>query len=326
MQDRRTSQFATHAMNFHKRPYADLKTPALDADLSLTYIVENGTSIYLGQWSGGEPVGPTGLTGVPDIPSGRTPEEVKDQIRANGLLASLPRDAHDVLVAARRTTIALRRRVAELRGLGYSTEAVRDAMSQMLDVAARTLNGASADLVRARDRVAADYTAALDTFPASNEPEAVGAIYDSAIVAKLLPLAPADHAMFRDGLVPQRLQDVRAVLALTRVPRALIDLSDDEMAQLLDANARRVSPWTLIAIDYLRERIEEARNALAAAVVNFAAVAMLPLDQAFAKVEGADWLYSRSRMLGYTREDLAAIDRRGAEYEAARKLRTIRLI
>lgn len=304
-----------------KRPYADLKAANLDTDLGLSYLVDDGATVYLGQWSAGQPDGNARLAGAPDIPSGGTPDEVKDQTRANGMLALLPRAVFDVFVAARQTTLALRRRVAELRGLGYSVEAARDAMGPMLDTAARTLHGASVELVRARDRVQADYEAAIGVFPASSEPEAVSAIYDSAIVAKLLPLTQADRAMLRDGVVPPRLQDARAVQALTRVPRSLTDITDDEMAALLDANARRVSPHSMAAVDYVRELIEEARIGLAASVVNLAAVALTTLGQAFAKVEGAEWLYPKARMLGHTRDDLAAIDARAADYEAARKAR-----
>lgn len=304
-------------MQPHK-PFANLNAMGIENDPAVSFLLDRGQQVFLGMWEHGMPSGERTLTDAPRAiyPEGADELTRKDVDRANSLLYIKPRLVHDAFFGARAITLNSRRRANELYDSGHNRQAAAGAMTRDIEKAKADL-GADADvLVAARDAVAAAQAAAENTFPTVEESEVQTTLYDSAIVARVFPLDTVEAALFKNGDAPERLLDPRTMQAICRVPRALHGLSDEQMRVLRSTYARRVAPATMEAVEYLGGMVEQARAAVAAAVLHLGQLALLTPHEAFASVRHGDWLEQVVNFLGLKKEELADMK---ATVEAAKR-------
>lgn len=228
------------------------------------------TMHHIGRWGGPVPTveGAAGQ-GLPSFtdPDNANDAERRDTRRANGLLLNHPRAVLAAFTYVRGTVIALATRDHELGGRGFNSAARTGTMRREVDDAVKAFAPLLANVVAARDAVEAAKAEARKTFPTNGESEVASVMYDAGIVARQCPLTPADLAALRQGELPPRLADARAVQAMSRVPPAATGLSAADMDMLLSAYVGRSQPATVKACDLLGAMVVDTRCAAAGLVL-----------------------------------------------------------
>lgn len=294
-----------------KPPYGTLNTPNIESNLSIHYIPEGPNTIFLGAWELGQAVGATDVSEVPSfvMPADESPDPAlrADIIRANSLLSLRPRKILDAFTGARLLIINAHRQARDLRESGHDHIATADRMGARISAAFDLLRTDAAMLDDIERQAQKAYEQAAATFPGGNESEVQAVMYDAAIVAKVTPLQPDDITTLKEGMLPARFGGARTVQALMRTPRAVTGLTDEQFALMRDAHVLTSAPATHRAVEYLRDAIEQARGALASAVLTLGQIALMTPAEAFERIGNAPWIERRLARNGVTRGQLTAM-------------------
>lgn len=238
-------------------------------DLGVDCLAYRGETYIIGRWTLGVATGKTSFepSKQRSIPKDATERQQADYRHANGLLYIKPRFCFDAWVGARKELADVLALEHKLETEGYSDQALRDTLNKVLGTAALARLEFSIDKIYRMHQEAAILYEKLSTdFGGFGETEARAAVYDLALVEKFNAMTLIERSVWghlikrEDGAI-----DRRMLAALFRSPRALHNLSDQDMRDLQVAYFRGEWPQTASAVTVLNQAVLAAHDGLRAA-------------------------------------------------------------